>query len=280
MPFRFRRTISLGKGFRLNLSKSGISSTIGGKGVHVNVGKRGIRPTISAPGTGLSYTPSTASTSNTKASKSTKTITTALVSFILICIISICCVGVIFSDSNETATPTALVEVLLATKVYGTSSAAKTQTRSASTLIVAPNTPTSFVLPTQEVRVVSVIPDTLAPTWTPLPTSTPFVLASATSSGSASPSVIIVAVNKSAEYVDIKNTGSVAVNLKGWTLVSERGNQRCGLSGILEPGQTLRIWAGTNSTGFSCGFGNNIWNNSESDPAVLLDPQGQEADRY
>jgi micrococcal nuclease len=106
-------------------------------------------------------------------------------------------------------------------------------------------------------------------------------LATATLQLSSSQSVTIVAVNKSAEYVDIKNTGSIPVDLNGWTLVSEKGNQRCGLGGTLAPGVTLRIWAGTASDGgFSCGFGKNIWNNSESDPAVLLDAQGREVDRH
>ncbi|RJP53324.1 MAG: hypothetical protein C4583_04925 [Anaerolineaceae bacterium] len=92
--------------------------------------------------------------------------------------------------------------------------------------------------------------------------------------------VIITAVNKQAEYVDIKNIGPSPVNLNGWTLVSEKGNQACSLGGILEPGATLRIWAGTNATGFSCGYNKYIWNNSEPDPAVLYDAQGHEVDRY
>lgn len=110
--------------------------------------------------------------------------------------------------------------------------------------------------------------------WASLPVAT------ATLQASGTPSVIIVAVNKQAEYVDIKNVGSSPVNLNGWTLVSEKGNQACSLGGILEPGVTLRIWAGTNATGFSCGYNKNIWNNSEPDPAVLYDAQGHEVDRY
>lgn len=55
MPFRFRKTFKLGKGLRLNLSKSGISTTIGKRGASLTVGKRGIRSNIGIPGTGLSY---------------------------------------------------------------------------------------------------------------------------------------------------------------------------------------------------------------------------------
>lgn len=104
--------------------------------------------------------------------------------------------------------------------------------------------------------------------------------ATSVSLGNPSQTIIITAVNKSSEYVDIKNVSAAPINLKGWTLVSEKGNQACSLGGTLQPGEALRIWAGASSTGFSCGFGSNIWNNSEPDPAVLYDPQGREVDRY
>lgn len=91
----------------------------------------------------------------------------------------------------------------------------------------------------------------------------------------------IVGVNKVAEYVDIRNSGDGALSLDGWRLVSERGNQTCPLSGNIEAGETLRIWAGTSTLGgYSCGYEDFIWNNSESDPAVLYDPQGLEVSRY
>ena len=63
MPFRFRKSISFGKGLRLNMSKGGFSWTLGGRGLSLNVGKRGIRPTVGIPGTGVSYTPSIRKTS-------------------------------------------------------------------------------------------------------------------------------------------------------------------------------------------------------------------------
>lgn len=93
--------------------------------------------------------------------------------------------------------------------------------------------------------------------------------------------VVIVAVNKVAEYVDIHNIGNSDVDLSGWTLVSEKGNQSCGLSGILKAGATLRIWAGYSTNGgYSCGYSTTIWNNSSSDPAVLYNAQGIEVSRY
>lgn len=50
---RFRKSIQIGKGIRLNFSKSGVSLTVGGKGVSANVGKKGVYVNTSIPGTGL-----------------------------------------------------------------------------------------------------------------------------------------------------------------------------------------------------------------------------------
>ena len=56
MGFRFRKSLRLLPGLRLNLSKRGASSlSIGGKGLTVNLGKKGSRTTVGIPGTGLSY---------------------------------------------------------------------------------------------------------------------------------------------------------------------------------------------------------------------------------
>jgi endonuclease YncB( thermonuclease family) len=94
------------------------------------------------------------------------------------------------------------------------------------------------------------------------------------------PQIIIVTVNKREEWIDIKNVGSSDVDLTGWNLVSERGNQDCPLSGMIKAGETLRIWAMTaQEPGYSCGYGTNIWNNSESDPAVLYNAQVVEVSR-
>jgi hypothetical protein len=56
MPLRFRRTIKVAPGVKLNLSKGGVSTTVGSKGFHFNIGKRGVRRTVSIPGTGISET--------------------------------------------------------------------------------------------------------------------------------------------------------------------------------------------------------------------------------
>jgi len=55
MGFRFRRRIKIIPGFWFNVSKSGISTSIGGKGLTVNLKNGKTRTTASIPGTGLSY---------------------------------------------------------------------------------------------------------------------------------------------------------------------------------------------------------------------------------
>lgn len=55
MGFRFRKTISLGKGVRLNVSKSGVSTSVGPRGASVTFGKNGTYANLGIPGTGLSY---------------------------------------------------------------------------------------------------------------------------------------------------------------------------------------------------------------------------------
>src|SRR5512135_3882943 len=54
MPIRFRRTLKISPGVKLNFSKSGVSTTVGPKGFHFTFGKRGVRRTVSIPGTGVS----------------------------------------------------------------------------------------------------------------------------------------------------------------------------------------------------------------------------------
>ena len=56
MGLRFRKSINLGGGFRINLSKSGIGYSWGVKGYRITkTAKGGTRQTASIPGTGISY---------------------------------------------------------------------------------------------------------------------------------------------------------------------------------------------------------------------------------
>ena len=53
MGWRFRKYIKIAPGVKLNISKSGVSTTLGGKGANINVGKNGAYLNTSIPGTGL-----------------------------------------------------------------------------------------------------------------------------------------------------------------------------------------------------------------------------------
>ena len=55
MGFRFRRSIRLFPGFPLNLSRSGVSASVGRRGAWLTLDARGARATVGIPGTGLSY---------------------------------------------------------------------------------------------------------------------------------------------------------------------------------------------------------------------------------
>jgi hypothetical protein len=58
--FRFRRSLRIAPGLRVNLAKRSMSISVGRPGATLNIGPRGERTTVGIPGTGLSYT-STAS---------------------------------------------------------------------------------------------------------------------------------------------------------------------------------------------------------------------------
>lgn len=55
MGFRFRKSIKIMPGIRVNLSKSGVSTSIGRPGLTVNLKKGKTATTVGIPGTGLSY---------------------------------------------------------------------------------------------------------------------------------------------------------------------------------------------------------------------------------
>ena len=55
MGFRFQKRIRLFPGLRINLSKTGVSTSIGRPGMTVNVRGDKVKTTVGLPGTGLSY---------------------------------------------------------------------------------------------------------------------------------------------------------------------------------------------------------------------------------
>jgi len=55
MGFRFQKRIGILPGVRINLSKGGVSTSLGPRGADVNIGRDGISTNAGIPGTGLSY---------------------------------------------------------------------------------------------------------------------------------------------------------------------------------------------------------------------------------
>jgi hypothetical protein len=55
MGLRFHRIFNVLPGVRVNLSKSGLSTSVGPRGADVNIGRQGVTTNASLPGTGLSY---------------------------------------------------------------------------------------------------------------------------------------------------------------------------------------------------------------------------------
>lgn len=53
MAIRFRRTIKIAPGVRLNLGKTGVSARLGPRGAGVTVGTSGTRVSAGIPGTGV-----------------------------------------------------------------------------------------------------------------------------------------------------------------------------------------------------------------------------------
>ncbi len=111
-------------------------------------------------------------------------------------------------------------------------------------------------------------------TTTTVPTTLPTVTNSSL--------VKILELDKAAEYVIIRNTGTSDADISNWRVVSEVGNQ----SFTFPAGTTLKAGASFKLTsGGLAGTGDftmaktNIWNNSTADPAVLYNKQGTEIDR-
>jgi len=57
MPIRFRRSFKIFPGVKVNVSKGGVSVSVGRPGATLNFSKQGVRQTIGLPGSGVSQTP-------------------------------------------------------------------------------------------------------------------------------------------------------------------------------------------------------------------------------
>lgn len=71
MGFRFRKSVKIAPGIKVNLSKSGASLSLGGRGATVNLSGRGVRTTYSIPGTGISYVSQTSSGKSSASNRAT-----------------------------------------------------------------------------------------------------------------------------------------------------------------------------------------------------------------
>lgn len=68
MAFRFRKSVKIIPGVRLNFSKSGVSTSLGGRGATINLSSRGTRHTVGIPGSGLSFSSFTSKGGSTRGS--------------------------------------------------------------------------------------------------------------------------------------------------------------------------------------------------------------------
>ena len=64
MGLRYRKQIKVAPGLKLNVSKSGISTSVGKRGATMNFSSRGTKATVGIPGSGISYSKQLTSKSN------------------------------------------------------------------------------------------------------------------------------------------------------------------------------------------------------------------------
>lgn len=202
-----------------------------------------------------------------------------------------CSIPLVIFSSGATSTPEVVAEVGSANTLLPTPRPVEpTNTPLPTPVPILPTEiPTDTAEPVQPTNTplpaATPVPPTETPVDTPTPappTETPTPAPPTNTPLPIGPKVVIVTVDKKAEYVDIQNVGDQPQDLGGWRLFSEKGEQDCSLNGIIQPGETLRIWAAAEDAGepgYNCGFNGPIWNNSEPDPAVLFDANDQEADR-
>ena len=94
---------------------------------------------------------------------------------------------------------------------------------------------------------------------------------------SAEARLVIANMDRTAEYVDLKNIGGAPQDISGWQLFSEAGGEECQLQGVIEAGQTLRVWSSTaelNNTNFSCNLPEGMWDDETEDAAILYNDVG------
>jgi hypothetical protein len=86
MAFRFQRRVKIMPGVRLNVSKSGVSASVGTNGATVNVGKDGVTRTVGVPGTGLSHRKTVVRRKKAKGDSETSSGVLGWIAAILVCL--------------------------------------------------------------------------------------------------------------------------------------------------------------------------------------------------
>lgn len=98
---------------------------------------------------------------------------------------------------------------------------------------------------------------------------------------STSTAVKISTLDKKAEYIVLKNTGTAKVNLSGWKVLSVKGSQTFTFPDyVLSPNTTVKVGdSSKNTVDLHWMEGKGVWNNSENDPAEIYDNAGKLVDR-
>jgi endonuclease YncB( thermonuclease family) len=109
--------------------------------------------------------------------------------------------------------------------------------------------------------VIQVLPPTLIPTATPPPVY-------------EVGDVKILSLDKVNESLILRNDTDKTINLEGWKLQSETGNEICFLNGEIGVGSLLTVWSRESLSGYACRFEQDIWEDMRTDNARLFDPTG------
>ncbi|EHK9078625.1 DUF4236 domain-containing protein [Vibrio parahaemolyticus] len=110
MGFKFRKRIKIAPGLHVNISKSGVSTSIGKPGATVNIGKKGVKATVGVPGSGLSYSQNLTNSVDTNEAKLKSRKRGSILGKILLIIITFLLLANFFDSPSESANSFSIVE--------------------------------------------------------------------------------------------------------------------------------------------------------------------------
>lgn len=111
MGFKFRKRIKIAPGLHVNVSKSGVSTSIGKPGATVNIGKKGVKAAVGIPGSGLSYSQNLTGSGNPREVSSNTGKGSSLLGKTLLTIVAFLLVANFFGSPPESVTSFSTVEV-------------------------------------------------------------------------------------------------------------------------------------------------------------------------